>query len=143
MQRNLWLCLLIVGMSFGVSMPIQATIEPQAAGDEFWDGRFGAPGVDGGGYESFRDPLTGFIQYYDTTTVNALIVEADAVWVGGRFTTASGLPVRHIARWNRSNNTWSALGTGVNGTVAALAADATSIYVGGVFSEAGGIAAHG
>jgi trimeric autotransporter adhesin len=137
----MWLCLLITGLSLSVSLPIQASIEPQAAGDEFWDTRFGAPGVDGGGYESFRDPFTGFIQYYDTTTVNALIVEADAVWVGGRFTTAGGLPVRHIARWNRFNNTWSALGTGVNGTVGALAADSTSIYVGGVFSEAGGIAA--
>ncbi|MFZ4768177.1 MAG: choice-of-anchor D domain-containing protein, partial [Roseimicrobium sp.] len=52
------------------------------------------------------------------------------------FTTAGGTSANRIAKWNGS--AWSALGTGMNGTVSALAADSTGhLYLGGSFSFAG------
>lgn len=61
----------------------------------------------------------------------------------GAFTTAGGVPASRIAAWN--GTVWSALGSGVSGTVNALAVFdpdgdgplPASLYVGGVFSGAG------
>lgn len=66
-----------------------------------------------------------------------------ALYVGGDFTSAGGVPVNNIARWDGSR--WSTLAGGLNGTVLALAAcdgggDAEpALYVGGGFTEAGGV----
>jgi hypothetical protein len=50
--------------------------------------------------------------------------------------TASFLKAgNYIAQWN--GNSWSALGSGVNGNVSALAASGNTLYVGGNFSMAG------
>ena len=47
----------------------------------------------------------------------------------------------YIAKWNGS--TWSALGTGMNGTIWGLAIDsAGNVYAGGGFNTAGGISAN-
>jgi hypothetical protein len=72
------------------------------------------------------------------------------VYVGGSFTSATNpdgtiVSVNNIARWDRENQTWSALGTGadngVNGNV--LAIDGWgAVYVGGDFTLAGGINAN-
>ena len=43
----------------------------------------------------------------------------------------------YIARWNGS--VWSALGTGMNGSVTALAVSGTNLYAGGSFTIAGGM----
>jgi hypothetical protein len=44
----------------------------------------------------------------------------------------------YIAKWN--GTTWSALGTGMNGTVSALAFDSSgNLYAGGEFATAGGL----
>ena len=72
----------------------------------------------------------------------------DALYVGGDFITAGGVPVNHIARWNGA--TWSALGDGVNwgifaSNVRALAVcdddgegpNFPALYVGGSFTHAG------
>jgi hypothetical protein len=70
-----------------------------------------------------------------------------ALYVGGSFTSAGGVPAKNIAKWN--GTTWSALGSGVSGTVSALAAseDASplgrALYVGGSFGQAGGTPAKG
>jgi hypothetical protein len=57
------------------------------------------------------------------STVYSLTVFDDgsgpALYAGGNFSTAGGLPANFIAIWNGSN--WSALGSGVNGNVDALA----------------------
>ncbi|TVQ64173.1 MAG: hypothetical protein EA378_00100, partial [Phycisphaerales bacterium] len=66
-----------------------------------------------------------------------------ALYAGGVFTTAGGVEVNRVARWNGS--TWSALegpsGIGVNGTVRALAVyddgSGPALYAGGYFSTAG------
>ncbi|MGH2544284.1 MAG: hypothetical protein ACRDIB_15935, partial [Ardenticatenaceae bacterium] len=62
------------------------------------------------------------------------------LYAGGSFTTAGGVPVNHIARWDGAS--WSALGSGVSGTdhtyvsALAVAADGT-LYAGGRFTHAG------
>ncbi len=65
------------------------------------------------------------------------------LYVGGLFTTAGGIVVNRIAKWNGSN--WSALagsgGIGVDGPVTALLVRGTDLYVSGWFTHAGGIPA--
>ncbi len=93
----------------------------------------------------------------DTATswipVQALCVFDDgsgpALFVGGEFTSAGGVPANSIAKWNGSQ--WSALGQGVTygpvlASVSALAVydDGTgaALYAAGIFSTAGGVSAH-
>src|SRR5262245_1018977 len=63
-----------------------------------------------------------------------------ALYAGGRFTTAGGLPATGVARWN--GTAWSAVGGGVAGPVSVVVAmDAGTgpkLYVGGSLSSAGG-----
>jgi hypothetical protein len=71
----------------------------------------------------------------------ALAAIGSDLYVGGNFTTAGGVTVNHIAKWNGSN--WSALAsngvTGINGIVFALAVSGTNLYASGWFTSAGGI----
>lgn len=67
-----------------------------------------------------------------------------ALFVGGEFHTAGGIPILHIARWDGS--TWSPLGSGMNSTVRTIASfdDGTGVpalYAGGYFQLAGGFSA--
>ncbi len=81
-------------------------------------------------------------------TVYALAVDAsnNNIYAGGSFTHAGGISAAHIAGWYKDpdlgNESWNALGSGVNNTVYALAIDNTShyeyLYVGGAFTSAGG-----
>jgi hypothetical protein len=82
-----------------------------------------------------------------TSGVSALAVFDDgtgpALYAGGHFTTAGGVTVSHIAKWDGS--AWSALGTGLGATdkVLALAVfdDGTgpALYAGGWITTAGGV----
>lgn len=68
--------------------------------------------------------------------------EGDLIAAGG-FTSAGGKPINRIARWNRSTETWTAFGDGLNGTGSTLAIGPNGeIYVGGQFSMAGGAPAN-
>ncbi|MAG56981.1 MAG: hypothetical protein CMJ83_11860 [Planctomycetes bacterium] len=64
-----------------------------------------------------------------------------ALYVGGTFTSAGGVVVNNIARWDGS--TWSPLGSGVTGTVRSLKVyddgAGPALYVGGTFTSAGGV----
>jgi hypothetical protein len=70
-----------------------------------------------------------------------------ALYVGGHFTAAGGVPVNHVARWDGVS--WSALtgaaGTGTDDSVSALAVyddgGGPALYVGGHFTAAGGVPA--
>ena len=62
---------------------------------------------------------SGIDRSFPSPYVNALAVLGSNVYAGGAFTTAGGLPANYIAKWDGSN--WSALGSGVNGSVSALA----------------------
>ncbi len=79
-----------------------------------------------------------------TNTVTAVAVSANAVYVGGTFVDAAGIPqADYLAMWNGS--TWSALGSNgsgggaINGYVNALAVSGSDLYVGGNFTNAGGV----
>ena len=63
-----------------------------------------------------------------------------ALYAGGFFNTAGGVPASDIAKWD--GNSWSALGSGVSGGVRSLAVSGSSLYVGGQFTTAGGVSAN-
>jgi hypothetical protein len=97
-----------------------------AAGPGGWDhlGDRGAPGTDS----------------LDLVAA-ALAVTPGALYVGGEFTDAGGIPdADRIATWNGSN--WSAVSSPAsqisNGRVSAIAVHAGKVYAGGSFQDAGG-----
>ncbi len=70
-------------------------------------------------------------------TVHALTVYQGDLIAAGEFTTADGITVNHIARWDGSQ--WHALGSGITGgSVYALATWDGVLYAGGDFTTAGG-----
>ena len=73
--------------------------------------------------------------------VNAFAVYNGSLYVGGLFTTAGGVTVNNIAKYNDQTNQFSNIGqtTGVDNTVRALAVYNGSLYVGGLFTTAGGV----
>ena len=106
---------------------------------------------DGQGWEALAGPgqtpgLTG----YPVTSLAVFDEDGpgpkrEALFVGGDFTKAGGLPARSIARWD--GQAWSALpGVGVGGGVEALAVfdddgpgpNKPALFVGGYFNHAGG-----
>ena len=72
--------------------------------------------------------------------VAALAVSGTNLYAGGDFTTAEGITVNYIAKWNGSQ--WLTLGSGMNFFVNALAVSGKDLYVGGIFTAAGGISAN-
>jgi N-acetylneuraminic acid mutarotase len=81
-----------------------------------------------------------------SSTVYALAVVGNEVFVGGFFTSAGGVSANRVARFNTQTNTWSSLGTGssngVNSNVTALAVVGNEVFVGGFFTSAGGVSAN-
>jgi hypothetical protein len=80
-------------------------------------------------------------------SVRALTVYDDgggpALYVGGLFTTAGGVAANGIAKWDGAS--WSALGSGMNGSVwelEALGGDSRALFAGGDFTTAGGAPAN-
>ena len=78
--------------------------------------------------------------------VMALAVSGTNLYAGGWFTTAGGVAVNRIAKWDGS--AWSALGSGMmepyplTADVFALAVSGTDLYAGGQFTTAGGVPAN-
>ena len=67
-----------------------------------------------------------------------------ALYVGGQFKRAGGMPANNIARWDTKKQKWSTMENGINNgiEVNALAVDDSgALYVGGSFTSAGGVAA--
>jgi trimeric autotransporter adhesin len=97
---------------------------------------------------TFGQPHFGVAGPHIYTGVYALAEFDDgggpALFVGGDFTSAGGTPAMNIARWDGTS--WSALGSGMDGTVHSLAVfdDGTgpALYAGGQFTVAGGQAAN-
>jgi hypothetical protein len=74
--------------------------------------------------------------------VSAIVVDGTGnVYVGGSFTFIGAVPANYIAKWDGS--AWSALGSGMSGTVNALAVSGTDLYAGGNFTTAGGVTVNG
>jgi hypothetical protein len=72
--------------------------------------------------------------------VRAMAASGDSVYVGGEFTTAGGVAVNYVAKWDGS--TWTALGSGMNGAVQTLVMHDGALYAGGNFTMAGGVTAN-
>ncbi len=106
---------------------------------------------DGTSWSTLSGPLSAGMEHDSNPgqrTVLALALyddgDGEALFAGGSFTSAGGVMVNHIAKWDGSN--WSALdgplGTGLNDFVYALAVyddgSGEALYVGGNFTTAGG-----
>jgi hypothetical protein len=65
-----------------------------------------------------------------------MAVESDGAYLyaGGSFTSAGGVSAMNIARWDGSS--WSALGSGINGTIRTMLSKGSKLYVGGSFTNA-------
>jgi hypothetical protein len=91
----------------------------------------------GTGLNNYQDAAYRPVLTYDSAT--------SMLYAGGRFTTAGGVTVNRIAKWNGTS--WSALGSGTvgvgNGTVNAIYVGASNkVYVGGAFDSVGGTTRH-
>jgi hypothetical protein len=68
-----------------------------------------------------------------------------ALYVGGNFSSAGGIPVNNLAKWDGAS--WSSVGLGLNFGVDSLLAyddgSGPALYVGGNFSYMGGVDADG
>jgi hypothetical protein len=99
----------------------------------------------GSAWSALGTGMSGGVSGY-SPCVSALVIDASGnLYAGGGFTTAGGVPVNCIAKWDGS--AWSALGTGMSGTngsfVSALAINASgTLYAGGNFTTAGGVNAN-
>ncbi len=64
----------------------------------------------------------------------------EALYVGGDFNNAGGIPASNVAKWNGTG--WSALGSGTSSEIRALTVfddgNGKALYAGGFFSHAGG-----
>jgi hypothetical protein len=96
-------------------------------------------------------PLGGGIPFvFNYESVYSLAVFDDgagpALYAGGVFSTAGGMPVKNIAKWNGSS--WSAVGGGISYwgvETLAVCDDGTgpALFAGGEFHRAGHVAANG
>lgn len=92
----------------------------------------------------FKEPVNNWVN----GTVTALASDGTKVYVGGHFDNAGGLSVNNIAVYNSQSDSWSTLGSGLDGeyvNVLAIALGRSSspgkryVYVGGSFTNAGGL----
>ena len=93
-----------------------------------------------GGWDHLGDRGTPGSDSLDLAAA-ALAVAPGALYVGGDFTDAGGIPnADRIATWN--GNSWNALSSSTsqisNGRVSAIALSAGKVYAGGSFQNAGG-----
>jgi hypothetical protein len=62
-----------------------------------------------------------------------------ALYAGGTFASANGVPATNVARWDPALGTWSAVGAGLDNSVYALASHAgpsgPSLWAGGLFAQ--------
>jgi hypothetical protein len=116
------------------------------AGGYFTDaGGVPASGIakwNGSAWSALGSGISGSTPGYVGPYVSALAVDGTDLYAGGCFTGAGGVPANNIAKWD--GNTWSPLGSGINGIypyatcVRALAVDGVGhLFVGGQFSLAG------
>jgi hypothetical protein len=94
---------------------------------------------DGHSWSALGSGVSGGPPWGDPAGVFALAASGNNVYAAGNFTTAGGIAVSYIAKWD--GNSWSALGSGMDDEVDALAASGGDLYAGGTFTTAGGIAA--
>lgn len=93
----------------------------------------------GTSWESLGTGIEGTYAYVQTLAVFD-DGSGPAIFAGGDFSQAGGIPAENIAKWN--GVTWAPVGTGIQGSIYALAVfdDGTgpALFVGGYFTTAGG-----
>lgn len=103
----------------------------------------------GSGWSTLGSGLkwTSTTNSYISKIISDIVTDAFGnVYVAGSFDTAGGVAAKGIAKWD--GNTWSSLGSGVNGSstqpsIRSLAVDRSgNLYAGGEFDSIGGIAAN-
>jgi hypothetical protein len=108
----------------------------------------------GGGFTSVSDIPANNIAKWNTTTgtwstltsggskgvngnVYALTVNGSDIYVGGNFSKlGDGTSAKHIAKWNTTANTWSAIGSGADNPILTMQVNPADgkIYLGGRFN---------
>ena len=75
------------------------------------------------------------------TSVLAIASDDTYIYIGGQFTNFDNIAnADYIARYHKTNQTWSALGTGANNNVNALLVDSNGdLWAGGQFTSMGGV----
>jgi hypothetical protein len=99
-----------------------------------WDGQsWSSPGsgIDGCVRDNAESPCEAY--------VSAIAVVGDDVYVGGKFSSAGGVPAQNIARWDGRG--WHAVGRGADGPVRVIAVNGDEIYIGGSFTSIDGVEA--
>jgi hypothetical protein len=92
-------------------------------------------------WSALIDATTGVNGCGGGDVYNIAIDSANNVYVCGFFTTAGGVTVNRIAKWNGTN--WFALGSGVTASCWDIAIDsANNVYAAGYYTTAGGIPAN-
>lgn len=71
-----------------------------------------------------------------TGTVYAITLNGNDIYVGGTFHSIGNISANNIAKYNRTTNTWSSLGGGLNNSVSAIVVVGNDVYVGGRFTNA-------
>ncbi len=102
-----------------------------------WEAAFGAsPGVD--------DPVYTPGAVLCAALFDDGLGDGPVLFVGGRFTSAGGVPAAYVARWDGS--AWSALGAGLQWDALAMVVwddgGGDALYIGGDFVTAGGAPAN-
>src|SRR4051812_32090434 len=105
-RANLWGGVLLLAHGLITSAALGGT------GDENWDARFEQPISTHG-------------------SVSHMVVSDKRLYVAGSFIKAGGDSATNIAKWDGTN--WSALGSGLNGTIRSLSASGSNVYVSGNF----------
>ncbi len=78
---------------------------------------------------------------WQTDQVNAIATTSNEVFIGGDFVTIAGRICNHVAAYDKLENKWLVLDSGVDGNVSSLAVLNDTLYVGGSFNHAGYISA--
>ena len=95
---------------------------------------------DGSSWSALGSGISGYDGPYDYYYyVDALAVSDGTLYAGGFFETADDYPANNIAQWD--GNSWSPLGSGMDGVPYALAVSGGTLYAGGVFDTADGVPA--
>jgi hypothetical protein len=85
------------------------------------------------------DPQPTGKDRYDATSVLALAVRGEEMWVGGDFEGIGGQPRRNLAVLDATTGTASSLELNPDGYVAAFLVSGDTVYVGGAFRSMGGM----
>lgn len=84
----------------------------------------------------------GDVQGTDGPVLDITISPNGYIYITGDFHNVNGITVNHIAKYigTPTTGTWSAMGSGLNGTGSTLAIDSNGlVYIGGTFTTANGV----